>query len=167
MAGVGEASGAAPPPPSILLPSTLDALFGDAEPWRDAWGRWAGAALLARVASTPTTLAAGLAGVAPRDAHRWGASFAADSFGDPLLAGGVAVLMSSLAPAAVQGEALAALDEGDALHLLPPAGAAPGGVGAYGPAGRTADFMHRLKELRARGRLDRAVEAGSLVAGLL
>jgi len=167
MAGVGEASGAAPPPPSILLPSTLDALFGDAEPWRDAWGRWAGAALLARVASTPTTLAAGLAGVAPRDAHRWGASFAADSFGDPLLARGVAVLLSSLAPAAVQGEALAALDEGDALHLLPPAGAAPGGVGAYGPAGRTADFMHRLKELRARGRLDRSVEAGSLVASLL
>ena len=175
LGGAGGGPGAPPPPlprppppsPATLLPATLDALFGDAEPWRDAWGRWAGAALLARAASCPAALTAGLGGIAPGDAHRWAAAFAADSFGDPLLACGVAVLLANSAPAGVQGEALAALDEGDALHLLPPAGDAPGGAAAYGPAGRPADFLHRLKELRARGRLDRAVVAGSLVAALV
>ena len=154
--------------PPTLLPATLDALFGDAEPWRDAWGRWAGATLLALALKDRDTLAAALSPIHARDAHRWAASFAADSFGDPLLAAAVALLLSNAAPATVQGEVLAALDEGDALHLLPSADAAPGGEwGIYGPAGRPADLMHRLRELKGLGRLERAGKTGSMVGGLV
>lgn len=164
------------------------ASVGGGEPWHDPLARWALGALLeaacaARVPPPPAArAAAAAAGPGEADAARWAARFAVDSFGDALLAAGLAaVLRPGVAPAA-QAALLRGLDVDLALHLLPPLRLAPGGPLAYthapsaAPASLPAEVppvapgpdpaLLELARLAGGGRLRRAGEASSLVADL-
>jgi len=199
-------TGLTPAPPrraEAALRAALDLVLGGpgapaggGEPWHDPLARWALGALLERAcaapAPPPAARAAAAAGPGEADAARWAARFAADSFGDALLAAGLAaVLRPGVAPAA-QAALLRGLDAGLALHLLPPLRLAPGGRLAYarapaadpacppaeaapeaaagaaaaGAAPAPDPALLELARLAGGGRLRRAAEAGSLVADL-
>lgn len=78
-----------------------------AEPWHDPLARWALGALLERYCR-PGPAPAAAEGPSEADAARWARRFAADSFGDALLATALAALLCNAVPPAVQvGTALA------------------------------------------------------------
>lgn len=74
---------------------------GSAEPWHDPLARWALGALLERYCRLGPAPAV-LEGPSEADAVRWARRFAADSFGDLLLATSLAALLRNAVPPAVQ-----------------------------------------------------------------
>ena len=75
------------------------------EPWQDPLARWALGALLERYCCVGPAPGA-VEGPSEADAARWARRFAADSFGDALLAAAMAALLRNVVAAAVQVGAL-------------------------------------------------------------
>jgi hypothetical protein len=129
----------------MLLDVAIGTSCPPAEPWRDARARWCLAALAARGVAPPACMTASAA-------TRVATAFTADMFGDPLVGNLLArVLMPGACPAASRA-AVDALDDGDALWLLPP-------VADVEALGRASDELGaRLATALAGGRLGRALK---------
>ena len=84
-----------------LVLGSLAARSQSAEPWHDPLARWALGALLERYCR-PGPAPAAAEGPSEADAARWARRFAADSFGDALLATVLAALLRTAVPPAVQ-----------------------------------------------------------------
>ena len=123
-----------------------------AEPWRDGRARWCAAALLARGVAPPTSAITAAA------AGRAAASYAADTYGDPLVGHLVARLFLPGGSVDAAVAAFDALNEGDALWSLPPVGDVEG-LGSVDDA-----IGGRLAKALADGRLSKAVSGGAATA---
>ncbi|KAK9820868.1 hypothetical protein WJX81_007777 [Elliptochloris bilobata] len=102
----------------LVLAPPASLADGREEPWHDPLARWALATLLERYCCADASPGA-VGGPSTADAARWAAHFAADSFGDALLAAALAALLRSAVAPDVQAALLRALDDGMARSMVP------------------------------------------------